>query len=1049
MKTTTKCFLTSALALSMAATTQALTFFRPVANGNWDAPATWDQNAVPNDSTKYPVLQDGRTVTLDASMGTYTIYDFIVGYSSGTSTLNISGGGITTAQGDEFMVGGNAPGIINQTGGTITVPVGNVQFCAPWGNAAGTWNLSGGTMNVANSIIHNYPTANVATVLLTGGMMTFGTWGDGMPNLVNNGTTISPGLAGTARTSHVYMNFSQNSGSLQLDIGDGGSDFIRMHNSVYGGTVVATLRGSLELNALGSITPGVWFNVLETDGGAITDNLSLADPANWVKRVSGNVLQVKYGTPDTTPSVAVTVSPADNATDVPVDTNLVITLDESVVPGSGNILIKDSDDNLIESINVTSGAVSFAGAAITINPVSNLANSTGYYVEIPAGVIKDASGNDFAGITDKTAWNFTTAGPEAAITFIQQGFHTATDLSTNGTLIAAVNLGTTTAATLNGITFTGNNTGSVTAGGVAIRFFGSDFLTTSSGSGYNGTTVTGVDADNLLDTWAYSYHPGQGDGSVDFSGLTIGQTYEVQLLLVDDRGFAAGRTIDVVSSNNSRLPVAGEINNADFTSRSDSSALLVTGTFTATTNTQSQFIQLDGFPADAGHLNALQLRAILPPGDTTPPVVVSSSPADDSVGVFPKTNLAMTFDESVIAGSGYVDIFDSDDNYVESINVTSSAVSIVGSVVTINPVSNLGNNTGYYVEIPAGVIKDLAGNDFAGITGKTAWNFTTAGPQAAITFTQQGFDAATDLSTAGTLIAAVNLGTTTAATLNGITFTGNNTGSMTAGGVKINFFGSDFIPYGEGSLYNGTTVTGVDADNLLDTWGYAYHPVQADGSVDLIGLTVGQTYQVQLLLSDDRGFAAGRTIDVVSGYTPKVPGPGEINQADFTSRSDSSALLVSGTFTATTSTQSLFIQLVDFPADAGHINALQLRDITGVATPYENWASSNGIPGEASTADHDNDGLSNGTEYALGLSPTQPNGSPGTLTGNVISFAKGAEAIANGDVTYIIEESDDLGLADPWAAVVTQTPPNTDPAISYTLPTGKPKEFVRLKVVIE
>jgi Ca2+-binding RTX toxin-like protein len=32
-------------------------------------------------------------------------------------------------------------------------------------------------------------------------------------------------------------------------------------------------------------------------------------------------------------------------------------------------------------------------------------------------------------------------------------------------------------------------------------------------------------------------------------------------------------------------------------------------------------------------------------------------------------------------------------------------------------------NTDYYVEIGNGAIKDLAGNNYAGITGKTAWNF--------------------------------------------------------------------------------------------------------------------------------------------------------------------------------------------------------------------------------------------------------------------------------------------------------------------------------------
>lgn len=116
---------------------------------------------------------------------------------------------------------------------------------------------------------------------------------------------------------------------------------------------------------------------------------------------------------------------------------------------------------------------------------------------------------------------------------------------------------------------------------------------------------------------------------------------------------------------------------------------------------------------------------------------------------------------------------------------------------------------------------------------------------------------------------------------------------------------------------------------------------------------------------------------------------------------------------------------------------------------YASWASTHGITGEASTVDHDNDGLANGVEYALGLDPTKPNGSPGTLAAGVLSFTKGADAMANGDVTYVIEESDDLGLADPWAAVVTHTPPNASATISHTLPAGKPKVFARLKISIQ
>jgi hypothetical protein len=68
------------------------------------------------------------------------------------------------------------------------------------------------------------------------------------------------------------------------------------------------------------------------------------------------------------------------------------------------------------------------------------------------------------------------------------------------------------------------------------------------------------------------------------------------------------------------------------------------------------------------------------------------------------------------------------------------------------------------------------------------------------------------------------------------------------------------------------------------------------------------------------------------------------------------------------------------------------------------------------------------------------------LSGNVITFTKGADAIANGDVSWVIETSQTLAAAS-WTAVVTQ--PAADPAltISYTLTPSTPeKNFARLKV---
>ena len=112
---------------------------------------------------------------------------------------------------------------------------------------------------------------------------------------------------------------------------------------------------------------------------------------------------------------------------------------------------------------------------------------------------------------------------------------------------------------------------------------------------------------------------------------------------------------------------------------------------------------------------------------------------------------------------------------------------------------------------------------------------------------------------------------------------------------------------------------------------------------------------------------------------------------------------------------------------------------------YATWENSNGIPGQSAAGDFDGDGISNLTEYALGLDPAAPDGSAGAFSGGILSFTKGADAVANGDVTYALEESTTLGdVSDPWA-VVTPTV-NNPTTLSFTLPTGMPMEFVRLKI---
>ena len=81
---------------------------------------------------------------------------------------------------------------------------------------------------------------------------------------------------------------------------------------------------------------------------------------------------------DTTAPTLSSSTPADNATNVAVDANIVLNFDEYVDVESGNITIKKTSDNsTIETIDVTSNQVSGSGGTqITVNPSSNLAGST-------------------------------------------------------------------------------------------------------------------------------------------------------------------------------------------------------------------------------------------------------------------------------------------------------------------------------------------------------------------------------------------------------------------------------------------------------------------------------------------------------------------------------------------------------------------------------------------------------------------------------------------------------------------------------------------------
>ncbi len=107
------------------------------------------------------------------------------------------------------------------------------------------------------------------------------------------------------------------------------------------------------------------------------------------------------------------LSPADGAIDVAVDTNLVITFNEDVLRGQGNIHVVDSaTGKLGVAVDVTSSSVVISGAVVTIDLPQDLSTQTDFTVFIDPGTFIDTSGTPTADATLLTeGFEFLPLGP--------------------------------------------------------------------------------------------------------------------------------------------------------------------------------------------------------------------------------------------------------------------------------------------------------------------------------------------------------------------------------------------------------------------------------------------------------------------------------------------------------------------------------------------------------------------------------------------------------------------------------------------------------------
>ena len=252
--------------------------------------------------------------------------------------------------------------------------------------------------------------------------------------------TFSPanGATNVSSSSNITLTFSEpivSFGGSSINNDNAAKAIVTLQDANSSGAIIdfsASIDGT---DTVITINPDASFSSLQTVYVTVKANAAEDSSGNVVGTVSATFTAALIVT---TPTLSST-SPADGATNISTSANIVLNFNEAVDAESGNIYIKKTDGTIIETISVTDEKVSGSGStAITINPTTVLDDSTGYYINIDASAFDSSSGGSYAGISNSTTLNFTTADSTApTVTFSPA--NGATDVSNNTSIILTFN----------------------------------------------------------------------------------------------------------------------------------------------------------------------------------------------------------------------------------------------------------------------------------------------------------------------------------------------------------------------------------------------------------------------------------------------------------------------------------------------------------------------------------------------------------------------------------------------------------------------------------
>ncbi len=587
--------------------------------------------------------------------------------------------------------GADVAGSINYSGTTATFnPTNNLGF----GSLVTITITTGASDQAGNSMVSDF-------------VWTFTTEQESVPPTVTS-TTPTDGMSDVSVAGDITATFSEamDPGTINgttFSVSQNGSPVAGSIN--YSGTA-ATFNPTSNLAFGASITATITTGMTDVAGN------NLASNKVWTFTTEQESVP---------PQISAT-SPAENATDVPVNTAITATFNEAMDVAT----INGTTFSLSQGGTPVSGSVSYAAGSniATFTPSDNLTLGTTYTATITTGVT-DVAGNNLA---SNLSWSFTTeqesVPPSVISTTPSDG---ATNVSTS-TSITATFSEPLNPATVNGSTFSVEVGGSSISGTVSYSDNTATFTSDADlpfGSSFTVTITNGVQdpAGNPLvgnKVWTFtteqestpptvtSTTPPDGTSDVSVAG-DITATFSENM----DPATFNGTTFSV-SQNES--PVAGSINYSGTTATFNPTnnlgfGSLVTVTITTGASDQAGNNMVSDF-----------VWTFTTEQESVPPEISATSPAENATDVPVNTAITATFNEAM------------DETTINetTFSLSQGGTPVSGSIsyeagsntATLTPSANLAFNSDFTATITTGV-EDLAGN---ALTEDVVWNFTTEAP---------------------------------------------------------------------------------------------------------------------------------------------------------------------------------------------------------------------------------------------------------------------------------------------------------------------------------